>query len=222
MCSNHIIPKFIYMFSHLSNVLPIFFSIILTCSVLVILIPNPIHSVLFLVLVFCNTTALLLLFGIEFLSIMLIIIYVGAIAILFLFVVMMLDIKVNLKNKNDFYNYIFFCIFIIFSFFLGTYISTVNILNNNSIGDSDLFYTQWVSLVDQITNTATIGQILYTFYLAYFLIAGIILLIALVGAVTLTHKNVNNVNIDTTTFKQISRLKENAIFNLDHKKYKYD
>ncbi len=202
------------MFEHLHTILPIFFSIILTCSVLIILIPNPIHSVLFLVLLFCNSAGLLLSFGIEFLSIMLIIIYIGAIAILFLFVVMMLDIKVTSKNKNDFYNYIFFSIFIIISFFLETFISTINLLNNNVIGSSLLDYTKWVSMVDHITNTATIGQILYTFYLAYFLIAGIILLIALIGAVALTHKINRNDLLNISTFKQISRLKENAVFNL--------
>lgn len=201
------------MFTYLFKILPIFFSIILTCSVLIILVPNPIHSVLFLVLVFCNSAGLLLLFGIEFLSIMLIIIYVGAIAILFLFVVMMLDIKIISKNKNDLYNYIFFSIFIIISFFVETFLTTVDIFNQNIINNSLVDYTQWVLLINQITNTATIGQILYTFYLAYFLIAGIILLIALIGAVTLTHTNTHN-TVCVDTYKQISRLKENAVFNL--------
>lgn len=216
MCSNHIIPKnlSINMFEHLNSLISLFFSILLTCSLLVILIPNPIHSVLFLVLLFCNSAALLLLFDIEFLSIMLIIIYVGAITILFLFVVMMLDITVTPKNKNDFYNYIFFAIFILSSFFIETFMSTVTLLNKNVIGNSLLDYVQWVSIVDHITNTGTIGQILYTFYLAYFLIAGLILLIALIGAVTLTYQINKKEILDTSTFKQISRLKNNAIFNL--------
>ena len=205
------------MLNYLFNILPIFFSIILTCSVLIILIPNPIHSVLFLVLVFCNSAGLLLLFGIEFLSIMLIIIYVGAIAILFLFVVMMLDIKVISKNKNDFNNYIFFSVFIILSFFIETFMTSVDIFNQNIINNSLIDYTQWIFLLNMITNTATIGQILYTFYLAYFLIAGIVLLIALIGAVTLTHEYKHNIH-DVSTFKQISRLKENATFNLNNKK----
>lgn len=203
------------MFDHLNSLIPLFFSILLTCSLLVILIPNPIHSVLFLVLLFCNASALLLLFNIEFLSIMLIIIYVGAITILFLFVVMMLDITVTPKNKNDFYNYIFFSIFIIISFFLETFISTSNLLTQNIIGNPFIEYVQWVSIVDKITNTGTLGQILYTFYLAYFLLAGIILLIALIGAVTLTYQINKKELIDTSTFKQISRLKNNAIFNLN-------
>ena len=202
------------MFNNLFNILPIFFGIILTCSVLIILIPNPIHSVLFLVLVFCNSAGLLLLFGIEFLSIMLIIIYVGAIAILFLFVVMMLDIEIISKNKNDFNNYIFFCIFIFFSFFLETYITSVGIFSENIINNSSTNYTQWIILLDTISNISTLGQVIYTYYLAYFLIAGIVLLIALIGAVTLTHEYKHNIH-DVSTFKQISRLKQNAVFNLN-------
>lgn len=212
MCSNHIIPKFNFMFLHSNTLLPIFFSIVLTCSVLVILVPNPVHSVLFLVLVFCNSTILLLLFGIEFLSIMLIIIYVGAIAILFLFVVMMLDIQSNLKSNNDFFKYTFFCIFIIFSFSIGTYISTIGILNNNIIEGSK--YAQWITFLDHLTNTATIGQILYTYYLAYFLISGLILLIALLGAVTLNKKkiislgtNVKNIKSDEIRNSSILKIK---------------
>lgn len=191
--------------------LPIFFGIILTCSLLVITMSNPIHSILLLVLVFCNSTALLLTFGIEFISIMLIIIYVGAIAILFLFVVMMLDIKI-LNNNNDFYNYIFFSLFILTIFFGITFLSTVDLLNNNTIFNNNVCYIEWVSLIDKITNTATIGQILYTFYLAYFLIAGVILLIALIGAVVLTLEK--SKKIEGISFKQIARSKENAIFSL--------
>ena len=203
-----------HMLDSFNLILPIFFSILLTCSLLVILIPNPIHSVLFLVLLFCNSAALLLLFNIEFLSIMLIIIYVGAITILFLFVVMMLDITILIRNKNDFYNYLFFSWFIILSFFLITFLSTINILNKNVIGNPLITYIEWISVVDHITNTGTIGQILYTFYVAYFLIAGIVLLIALIGAVTLTHQIHVKKYLDTSTFKQISRLKNNSIFNI--------
>lgn len=204
--------EFFIMLINLSNFLPIFFGLILTCSSLIILSPNPIHSVLFLILVFCNSTVLLLMFGIEFLSIMLIIIYVGAIAILFLFVVMMLDIKV-INHVNDFKNYIFFCALIIASFFLETYTSTISIFNENIIGIDNINYKEWVHFYDNITNTATIGQIIYTYFLAFVLIAGVILLIALIGAVVLTLQT-DKKSIDTSTFKQISRLRENAIFNL--------
>ena len=214
MCSNHIIPKKYIMFLNLNLFLPIFFGIILTCSLLVITVSNPIHSILLLVLVFCNSTALLLAFGIEFISVMLIIIYVGAIAILFLFVVMMLDIKILNKNIES-YNYLFFCVSVLFAFFSITFLSTTDLLNNNIILNNSINYIEWVTLIDKITNTATIGQILYTFYLLYFLIAGIILLIALIGAVLLTlEKDERNPDIEGIPFKQISRSKENAIFSL--------
>lgn len=204
------------MLLNLNFFLPIFFGIILTCSLLIITVSNPIHSILLLVLVFCNSTALLLSFGIEFISIMLIIIYVGAIAILFLFVVMMLDIKI--LNKNiDSYNYLFFCLFIVTVFFGITFLSTTDLLNNNIILNSDSNYIEWITFIDKITNTATIGQILYTFYLLYFLIAGIILLIALLGAVLLTlEREKESTQIEGIPFKQISRSKENAIFSLSN------
>ena len=192
----------------------LFFSIILTCSLLILLSSNPIHSVLFLVLLFCNTAALLLLFGIEFLSIMLIIIYVGAIAILFLFVVMMLDIKILQNKKESNFIYFFFSFFILTTFFMETFLSTIEIFNKNLIGPTfEITYSQWVSYLMPITNTETIGQVLYTFYLAFFLIAGIILLIALIGAVMLTFTP-KKFLIDIYTTKQISRFKNNAIFNI--------
>lgn len=146
---------------------------------------------------------------------MLIIIYVGAITILFLFVVMMLDITVTVRNQKDFYNYLFFAGFILLTFCLITFLSTISLLNKNILGQPVVAYTEWVILVDHITNTGTIGQILYTFYSAYFLMAGLVLLIPLIGAVTLTHQIHTKNNVDTSTFKQISRLKNNSIFNIE-------
>jgi len=199
------------------NSIYIIFGIVLTSSLLVITITNPIHSILLLVVIFCNSTILLLFFEIEFISIMLIIIYVGAIAILFLFVVMMLDITI-LKYKRYSYNYLFFCLFIIGMFFCITFLITTPLLNESIILE-DVNYIKWVSFVDNITNTETIGQILYTFYLAYFLIAGIILLIALIGAVLLTLEKKKIDSVGTNPFKQIARLKQNAVFSISKVNY---
>ena len=202
------------MFESYYTILPIFFSLLLTLSLLIILIPNPIHAVLLLILLFCNTALLLLSFNIEFLALMLIIIYVGAIAILFLFVLMMLDIKTIGHQSNDFYNYIFFSSFLVLAFFFETFLSTFDFLNYNSIQTFTLQYTNWIFLVDPLFDIETIGQILYTFYFLFFLIAGIILLIALIGAVMLTHEGQRVNSIQMTTFKQVSRLKNNAVFNI--------
>lgn len=192
-------------------ILYIFFNIIVITSLLIIQNTNPVHSVLFLVLLFCNSALLLLSYGIEFLSILLIIIYVGAIAILFLFVIMMLDIK--LQNKNDLRFYLFFSFFSFTAFFLETFASSIQFLNFNFFNPLQKEYTLWVSFVDNITNVETLGQTLYSFYLPFFLMAGVILLIALIGAVLLTIIETRSKNI-TDSFKQSSRKKQNAIFKI--------
>lgn len=170
-----------------------FFSIIVISSLLAINTKNTVYSVLFLILVFCNSTGLLLVFNIEFISIMLIIIYVGAIAVLFLFVIMMLDIKKNFYEK---FNYSIICFLIGLIFLCETFIS-VNIKNKIDIKS----YNEWLISLDYITNTETIGQVLYTYYSIFFLISGIILLIALIGATSLTLQKMAVKH----NFKQLSR-----------------
>ena len=180
----------------------LFASIILISSLLVINTKNIIHSVLFLILVFCNSTGLLLIFNIEFLSIMLIIIYIGAITVLFLFVIMMLDIK---QTKNNRFNYISICLFMGISFLIETFVS-INFQNFQDINE----YNNWIFYLDNIVNTETIGQVLYTYFSPFFLLAGIILLIALIGAIVLTIKDKKK--IKQKTFRQLSRNYKNAIF----------
>lgn len=188
----------------------IFTSLLISSSFLVILSKNPVHSVLFLILSFFNTTLLLMLCQVEFIAIILIMIYVGAIAILFLFVVMMLDIKIidqKIQEKS---------IYIPVSFFIFT-VFIMEVLTFNNITSKDLtlssipLYFNWISNYDFVSNTETIGQLLYTYYFIYFLIAGIILLIALVGAVSLTLKKSKSLN--QQVYKQISRKINNSIFN---------
>ena len=192
------------------NSLIIFFfsSIAIGSALLIIRSKNPIHSVIFLIFTFFNITALLLVLKVEFLSLMLIIIYVGAIAILFLFVVMMLDIKIT----NTFLKLDYLVIgFIIGSIFL---IETLYILNNIYLpyNTPTLFLQNWVLLLDNITNTETFGQVLYTYYNFFFIIAGLILLIALLGAILLTLKKRKKGT--EQIYNQLSRQSFNAYFNL--------
>jgi NADH-quinone oxidoreductase subunit J len=172
-----------------------FSSIALTSAIFVIYSTNTIYSAFFLILVFVNSTGLLLISEIEFISIMLIIIYVGAITVLFLFVIMMLDINVLIdKNNNNNFGYLPIIFLISFVFFLETFVmfskifTTYYHLIEQSFFKNDLFYNQVIYQLDNITNIETIGQILYSYYAFFFLAAGIILLIALIGAVTLTKK----------------------------------
>lgn len=202
-----------------------FSSIALTSAIFVIYSTNTIYSVFFLILVFTNSTGLLLISEVEFISIMLIIIYVGAITVLFLFVIMMLDINVLIdKNNNNNYGYLPIIFLISFVFFLETFVmfskifTTYYHLIEQSFFKNDLFYRQFINQLDTITNIETIGQILYSYYAFFFLAAGIILLIALIGAVTLTKKEKKKQNFLTKNlYKQLSRNSLQAVFNIKNK-----
>lgn len=188
----------------------IFASITVLASLMVITVVNPVHSVLFLVLVFLGAAGMLFVLQLEFIPLTFIIVYVGAIAILFLFVVMMLDIKVTSK-ANDFFKYIpiggligTLFIFEVLQALNGSFAIPTNITSTNS-------FLSWMSAVDKITNIESLGQLLYTYYFIYFLIAGMILLVAMVGAIVLTlqfNKSVKNQLI----FRQLSRTADSAVF----------
>lgn len=156
----------------------------LISSLMVIGLSNAVHSVLFLIIVFCNVAGLLLLFGAEFLSFMLLIVYVGAIAVLFLFVVMMLNIKISTTEINK---YSILPIGILVFFILFNQLSV-------SIYEFDLLQTQqnelklitWALENNNISNIEAVGKVLYTNYSLLFLICGFILLVAMIGAIVLT------------------------------------
>nr|WGU20072.1 NADH dehydrogenase subunit 6 [Phytophthora sp. ML-2023a] len=217
-----------------------FSTIALTSAIFVIYSTNTIYSAFFLILVFTNSTGLLLISEVEFLSIMLIIIYVGAITVLFLFVIMMLDVNVLIdKNKiNNNFGYLPIIFLISFIFFLETFVmfskvfTTYYHLINNSFFNQEVnillyrmpnvfyvfidekpFFKNVIDQLDIITNIETIGQILYSYYSFFFLAAGIILLIALIGAVTLTKKEKKK-NFKQKIYKQLSRNSLKAIFNI--------
>ena len=171
--------------------------IIITSSLLVILSKNPIHSVLFLILVFFNTSILFLFSNAEFLAMILLIVNIGAVAVLFLFVVMMLDINIT-KQRQTFLNYLPTGLFIGFIILIELiYVvsqSNVNFVKTNS---------SYINISNQILeNTKIIGNILYTDYFLLFQLSGIILLVAMIGAIYLTlrkRKGIKKQNI----YKQI-------------------
>lgn len=202
-----------------------FSSIVLTSAIFVIYSTNTIYSAFFLILAFTNSTGLLLISEVEFLSIMLIIIYVGAITVLFLFVIMMLDINILIdKNNSKNFGYLPIIFLISFVFFLETFLmfskvfTTYYHLIEQSFFKNDVFYKKFVTQIDYITNVETIGHVLYTYYAFFFLASGIILLIALVGAVTLTKKEKRKESFLTKNiYKQLSRDSLKAIFNVKSK-----
>jgi NADH-quinone oxidoreductase subunit J len=188
----------------------IFAFVTILAAIMVITVVNPVHSVLFLVLVFLNAAGMLFVLQLEFIPLTFIIVYVGAIAILFLFVVMMLDIKVTSKS-NDFFKYLPIG-GLVGGLFIFEVLNTLNysfiIPNKDNIVNT---FTSWISTVDKVTNLEALGQLLYTYYFIYFLISGIILLVAMLGAIVLTlqfNKTVKNQLI----FRQLSRNADSAVF----------
>jgi NADH-quinone oxidoreductase subunit J len=158
-----------------------FFSAILIASaVMVIAARNPVHSVLFLILAFFNAAGLFVLLGAEFLGMILIVVYVGAVAVLFLFVVMMLDIDFA-ELKRGTLQYLPF----------GALIGLV--LVAELVMAASVWTLGPVAVAAKanatpagLTNTAALGRILYTDYVYYFQIAGLVLLVAMIGAIVLT------------------------------------
>ena len=160
----------------------IFSSVILLSSLMVISTKNPVHSVLFLILTFFNAAGLFVILHAEFLAMILIIVYVGAVAVLFLFVVMMLDFKSSL-DKSSILQYMPMGLFVGLVFISELIIVLINTkldLKNVQI------LTNPLTNFNNLTNTEAIGTILYTDYILYFQLAGIILLVAMVGSIVLT------------------------------------
>ena len=170
---------------------------VLTC-LLIILSRNPIHSILFLILLFFESSIILILFHVEFLSLLLILIYVGAIAILFLFVVMMLQLK------SEPFNFVFFVILFFISFIvllieIDSYLSFNFFLFKPFQGS-----TQYILSLDSLKDIETLGQVLFNYYPSLFLIAGLLLLVALLGSVVLTI-DLNRSNQSNVIFRRLSR-----------------
>jgi NADH-quinone oxidoreductase subunit J len=158
----------------------VFAAILLVSAAMVVTARNPVHSVLFLILGFFNAAALFLIAGAEFLAMILVIVYVGAVAVLFLFVVMMLDIDfVELREGFQRYAPIGATIALILLVELGLVLTGWKIAPNAAT----LRLSPAPAAVD---NTVALGRVLYTDYVFLFQTAGLILLVAMIGAIVLT------------------------------------
>ena len=159
------------------------FSIIaVVAAVMVISARNPVHSVLYLIVVFFNSAALFVLMGAEFLALILVIVYVGAVAVLFLFVVMMLDIDFA-ELREGFLRYLP----------IGLVIGLILLVELFVVIGAWAFATDAAGQIaapappaDQVDNTLALGRLLYTEYAYLFQAAGMVLLVAMVGAIVLT------------------------------------
>ena len=157
-----------------------FATILILSAIMVIGARNPVHSVLFLILAFFNAAGLFVLLGAEFLAMILVVVYVGAVAVLFLFVVMMLDVDFA-ELKKGALQYLPF----------GALIGLV--LVAELVMAVSVWVVRPVTLAARahtapaaVSNTRALGHILYTDYVYYFQIAGLVLLVAMIGAIVLT------------------------------------
>ena len=206
---------------------------------MVIRAKNPVYSVLFLILVFCNSAGLLLLLNLDFFALIFLIVYVGAIAVLFLFVVMMLNIKLTEVHESIFHylpiggfvGFIFFLefyflfnqeivplhldnfsqqndSFLVFQFYLFAILAFLKygfttpnfsekfqlysdsffekLANIDKFSSNHIDYVIWPTLIDSKTPVEALGQVLYTYYSYFFIVASLILLISMIGAIMLT------------------------------------
>ena len=168
----------------------LFSTILLLSSLMVISTKNPVHSVLFLILAFLNAAGIFVILHAEFLAMILIIVYVGAVAVLFLFVVMMLDFKTSLE-KDNILQYMPIGLLIGLVFIAELVIVLIN--TRLDLSNIQILTNPLGNFMDQ-SNTQAIGSILYTNYVLYFQLSGIILLVAMVGSIVLTLRDREGVN----------------------------
>ena len=190
-----------------------FFSIIAVfAAVMVVASKNTVHSVFYLILDFISISCLFIMIGAEFLGMIMLIVYVGAVAVLFLFVVMMLNISQQTKEmpKEN-----FFSARKTFGFLIGLIIFLELII---VVGGwkykTNIIETSNINIEKDLTNTHALGSVIYTDYIHLFQLAGIILLVAMIGAIVLTFRQRSGVKRQSY-FKQISREKSEGVKLVD-------
>lgn len=190
------------------NIMFYLFSTLLVISAFMVVVSqHPVFSLLFLVGSFLFASFLLFLLECEFLAFLFIIVYVGAVAILFLFAIMMLESKLSDLSKNVMkYTPIGFVFGIILLLPMIGEISgqfEKNVYSNSFYSNK---FQNWYDLVDSTTDVEVYGQVLYSYFVLQLLVAGLILLLVLVGVVYLTNQyNVSKQTLDQAIFKQLAR-----------------
>ena len=184
----------------------LFAGVMIASAFMVIAARNPVYSVLFLILAFVNAARLFLLMGAEFLAMILVIVYVGAVAVLFLFVVMMLDVDFA-ELRQGFLQYLP----------VGTVIGVIFLIElvlvlGAWVVDPAVLRTPMAAIppADRLTNTQAIGRVLYTQYFYFFQAAGLVLLVAMIGAIVLTLRERVGVKRQDIS-RQVARTQDTAV-----------
>ena len=184
----------------------LFAAVTVAAGVMVVSARNPVHSVLFLILAFFNSAGLFVLMGAEFLAMILVVVYVGAVAVLFLFVVMMLDINF-VRMREGFLQYLP----------LGAMIGLILLVELIMVGGAwvvspaaDAAVTAPVLIEDDMHNTRALGNLIYTDYIYLFQAAGLVLLVAMIGAIVLTLRQREGVRRQSIA-RQTSRTRAESV-----------
>ncbi|MHA1548090.1 MAG: NADH-quinone oxidoreductase subunit J [Alphaproteobacteria bacterium] len=184
----------------------LFAAVVIAAAVMVVGARNPVHSVLYLILAFFNTAGLFVLLGAEFLAMILVVVYVGAVAVLFLFVVMMLDVDF-VELREGFLDYLP----------IGGVVGVILLVELLAVIAGWAFAPEVAANLPEpipapgtTSNTAAIGLVLYTRYIYFFQAAGLILLLAMIGAIVLTLRHKENVKRQSIP-DQVARTPATAI-----------
>jgi len=184
----------------------LFAAVAVAAAVMVISARNPVHSVLFLILTFFNAAGLFVLMGAEFLAMILVVVYVGAVAVLFLFVVMMLDVDL-VAMREGFLRYlpigglIGIILLVELVLVFGTWVTAPEVGTSAGIP---------ILPPDQLSNVEALGRVLYTKYIYLFQASGLILLVAMIGAIVLTLRKREGVRKQSIS-EQVSLKRDQAI-----------
>ena len=185
----------------------LFAAVTIASAVLVIFARNPVHSVLWLILAFFNAAGLMLLAGAEFIAMLLVIVYVGAVAVLFLFVVMMLDIDFARLRSGFTRN-------LPFGLLIALVLLAEIIIAISARKAGPVLATSGAPPETAVPNIEALGTLLYSRFLLPFELAGLILLVAMIGAIVLTHRSRGDVRGQNIS-RQIRRRPEDSTRNLD-------
>ena len=181
----------------------LFAAVMLGAGLMVVVSRNPVFSVLFLILAFFNAAGLFVLIGAEFIAMLLVVVYVGAVAVLFLFVVMMLDINFA-EMRAGFQKYLP----------IGLVVGGILVFELVAAMYGDAFSGATLPAASEISNTRALGNVLYTKYMYLFQVAGLILLLAMIGAISLTMRRRSGVRRQVIA-EQNMRRREDSVEIVD-------
>jgi NADH-quinone oxidoreductase subunit J len=186
----------------------VFAAILLTAAAMVVSARNPVHAVLFLIVVFFNAASLFLLTGAEFLAMILIIVYVGAVAVLFLFVVMMLDVNFT-ALRSGFQRYLPVGLAV-----GAVLLAELTIVLSGWKVAPEASMLRLAPRVAHVHNTVQLGRLLYTQYIFLFQAAGLVLLVAMIGAIVLTLRE-RSFSRHQDIARQVARMPDDTLVLMD-------